>query len=94
LHSAASSAATKFAALEGLPPDEDPVLDLLGGVLSWCVPGDEPLFFSLLLMMCATAMTMGQQRRGDQQRGNGNTNCNGTLFKKVSECQMEVRVNE
>jgi hypothetical protein len=31
--------------LEGLPLDEEPVLDLLEGVLSWVVPGDEPLLF-------------------------------------------------
>jgi hypothetical protein len=51
LHSATSSTATKLEALEGLPPDEEPVLDLLKGVLSLVVPGEEPLFFSLLLMV-------------------------------------------
>jgi hypothetical protein len=50
LQSAASSTATKIAALEVLPPDEEPVLDLLEGVLSWGVPGEEPLLFRLLLM--------------------------------------------
>jgi hypothetical protein len=43
-----------------------PVLDLLEGVLSLGVPGDEPLLFWLLLMMSllmgATAMAMRQRR--------------------------------
>jgi hypothetical protein len=59
---------TKFTALEGLPPEALPVLDLLEGVLSSLgVPGDEPLLFWLLLTMSATAM--GQQRWN--RRGNG-----------------------
>jgi hypothetical protein len=62
LHSATSSTATKFVALEGLPRDEEPVLDLLEGVLSWDMPGEEPLFFPLLLMVSlfvgATAIAM------------------------------------
>jgi hypothetical protein len=68
LHSATSSAATKFAALEGLPRDEEPLLDFLEGVLSLVVPGEEPLFFWLLLMV--TAMTTGQ---GEWGTSNGAT---------------------
>jgi hypothetical protein len=45
LHSATFSAATKFAALEGLPRDEEPLLDFLEGVLSLVVPGEELLVF-------------------------------------------------
>jgi hypothetical protein len=49
LHSETSSTATKLDALEGLPREEDPVLDLLEGVLS--SSEEEPLFFSWLLMV-------------------------------------------
>jgi hypothetical protein len=42
LQSATSSAATKFAALECLPRDEESLLDFLEGVLSLVMPGEEP----------------------------------------------------
>jgi hypothetical protein len=82
LHSATSSTATKFEALEGLPLKEELVLDLLEGVLS--VGKEEPLFFSLLLMLSGVELidTGKKQSNGNGagatinqsqwRRGNGN----------------------